>query len=52
MPRDVAVLALVCFVVSLVAAVGIGRRWGPRWGFVVLGVGVVLALFFPWSVFG
>jgi hypothetical protein len=52
MPRDVSLLALVCFVVSLIGAVVIGRKWGPRWGFVVLGIGVMLALAFPWRVFG
>ena len=52
MHREVAVLALVCFVVSLVGSVVVGRKWGPRWGFIVLGVGAVLALFFPWRVFG
>jgi hypothetical protein len=52
MPRNVAVLALACFIVSLVGAVVIGRKWGPRWGFAVLGVGVAIALAFPWHVFG
>ena len=52
MPRDVSVLALACFIVSLIGAVVIGRKWGLRWGFAVLTVGVVVALAFPWRIFG